>query len=167
MINKSIGFGSCRPLPYFFQGNTTLSLLCHQLLTGGTDWTSSVWYMKPVCGNTLAWENPDKVFFCAPTTRALQAGILARLVSPPAVPGNKSESSEQLSTATPLFNVCKDYTKIERKAFFPNDTARLRWVCCMVCWVFLGALAMILHCLKRSNLQLNGTECLCTGIWCL
>jgi len=32
--------------------------------------------------------------------------------------------------------------KIGHKVPFPNDTAKLHWVCCMVCWVFVGALVI-------------------------
>lgn len=38
-----------------------------------------------------AVENPDRVFFWAPSTNKLQAGILDRLVRPPATPFNSEE----------------------------------------------------------------------------
>lgn len=47
---------------------------------------NSLKYMCPVCGMIAALENPDKVFFWDPNKRTLQAGILDKLVSPPADP---------------------------------------------------------------------------------
>jgi len=48
--------------------------------------------MKPAWGMMAVVEKPDRVLFCAPSSRMLQAGILDRLVSPPATPGGEQKT---------------------------------------------------------------------------
>lgn len=48
-------------------------------------WTNYI-YISCQSFRQLTWEKPDKVFFCAPSTITLQAGILDSLVNPPATP---------------------------------------------------------------------------------
>jgi len=63
--------------------------------------------------------------------------------------------------------ITRDCTKVGHKVYFPNDTARLQWVCCTICQVLAKALvteSTIFHC--QFNLQLDRTECHCLCAIC-